>query len=79
MFGNCFRFLFSFSYSQGKKKKTVFFFFFQNEKHVWLVVLKNTIFKNKIQEKGSVGKQICESCGSSQCAGSLIGLFPSVF
>ena len=49
MFGNCFRFLFSFSCFQGKKKK-IFFFCFQNEKHVWLVVLKNTFFKNKIQE-----------------------------
>ena len=25
-------------------------FFFQNEKHIWLIVLKNTFFKNKIQE-----------------------------
>ena len=49
MFGNCFRFLFSFSCFQGKKKKINFFFCFQNEKHVWLVVLKNTFFKNEIQ------------------------------
>ena len=49
MFGNYFLFLFLFSCFQGKKKKTNFFCF-QNEKHVWLVVLKNTYFKNKIQE-----------------------------
>ena len=41
MFGNCFCFL------VFKEKKK---FCFQNEKHVWLVVLKNTFFKNKIQE-----------------------------
>ena len=32
---------------KGKRKKK---FCFQNEKHIWLVVLKNTFSKNKIQE-----------------------------
>ena len=50
MFSNCFHFLFSFSCFQGKKKKTIFFFCFQNEKRVWLVFLKNTFLKNRIQE-----------------------------
>ena len=40
--------MFLFSYFQGGKKTN--FFCFQNEKQVWLVVLKNTFFKNKIQE-----------------------------
>ena len=43
MFGNCFHFLFLFSCFQGEK-----FFYFQNEKHIWLVVLKRTLSKNKI-------------------------------
>ena len=44
-----FVFYFRFLVFKGKRKK-IFFFCFQNEKHVWLVVLKNTFFKNKIQE-----------------------------
>ena len=63
MFGNYFRFLFSFSCFQGKgkkknkkqktkqnKTKKTNFFCFQNEKHVWLIERKNTFSKNKIQE-----------------------------
>ena len=49
MFGNCFRFLFSFSCFLGKMKKTIFFCF-QNEKHVWLVERKTTYSKNNIQK-----------------------------
>ena len=39
--------VFVFLFSREKEKKK---FCFQNEKHVWLIVLKNTFFKNKIQE-----------------------------
>ena len=52
MFGNCFHFLFIFLVFKGKRKKQFFCFCFcfQNEKHIWLVVLENTFFKNEIQE-----------------------------
>ena len=45
-----FIFYFRFLVFKGKRKKKTNFFCFQNEKHVWLVVLRNTFFKNKIQE-----------------------------
>ena len=47
-----FIFYFRFLVFKGKRKKQFFCFCFcfQNEKHIWLVVLKNTFFKNKIQE-----------------------------
>ena len=46
MFGKSFCFLFSKTYFWEYKEKIIFFYFW-NQKHVWLVEIKNIVFLKK--------------------------------